>query len=182
MASFERRAAELRERLEHAAYHYYVLDDPAISDAEYDRLYDELKALEEAHPELVTADSPTQRVGAAPSDRFRKVEPVEGFTRPSHVPSSNWVRPIGCGGGETLKVRAYVSERGMKSFELASLFGQIGRDSKGHGFILATVPRSEIDFYAARLLSAGTEVKVESPPELVELTRRKAKEIAELYS
>jgi len=43
-------------------------------------------------------------------------------------------------------------------------------------------PRSEIDFYAARLLSTGTEVKVESPPELVELTRRKAKEIAELYS
>ena len=80
-----------------------------------------------------------------------------------------------------LEVRAYVSERGAKSFELASLFGKIERDSKGRGVIVARVPRSEIDFYAARLLSAGTEVKVESPLELVDLTRRKAKEITELY-
>jgi predicted DNA-binding transcriptional regulator YafY len=117
------------------------------------------------------------------ADRFRKVESVEGFTRPAHVPFSDWVRrPVEDGGGKMLEVQAYVSERGMKSFELASLFGKIGRDSKERGFIVARVPRSEIDFYAARLLSVGTEVKVKSPPELVELTRRKAKEIAELYS
>jgi predicted DNA-binding transcriptional regulator YafY len=116
------------------------------------------------------------------ADRVRKVESVEGFTRPAHVPSSDWVRPVEDGDGEMLEVQAYVSERGMKSFELASLFGKIGRDSKGRGVIVARVPRSEINFYSARMLSAGTEVKVESPPELVELTRRKAKEIAELYS
>jgi predicted DNA-binding transcriptional regulator YafY len=117
------------------------------------------------------------------ADRFRKVESVEGFTRPAHVPISDWVRrSVEDGGSEMLEVQAYVSERGMKSFELASLFGKIGRDSKGRGVIVARVPRSEIDFYAARLLSAGTEVKVKSPPELVELMRRKAKEIAELYN
>jgi DNA ligase (NAD+) len=56
---------------------YHVDDDPFITDAEYDRLYDELVALEEAHPDLVTADSPTHRVGAPPSDRFQKVRHLE---------------------------------------------------------------------------------------------------------
>jgi DNA ligase (NAD+) len=70
----EQRAAELRDVLDYHLYRYHVLDDPEISDAEYDRLYDELVALEESDPGLVTADSPTQRVGAAPSDKFQKVE------------------------------------------------------------------------------------------------------------
>jgi DNA ligase (NAD+) len=68
------RAAELRSRLSAASTAYYLDDEPIMSDAEFDRLYDELVALEEAHPELITPDSPTQRVGAAPSERFRKVE------------------------------------------------------------------------------------------------------------
>ncbi|MED5619336.1 NAD-dependent DNA ligase LigA [Ideonella sp. BN130291] len=59
------RAAELRRELHHHAHRYYVLDDPEIPDAEYDRLFRELQALEEAHPELRTPDSPTQRVGGA---------------------------------------------------------------------------------------------------------------------
>ncbi len=67
------RAAELRRALDHHLYRYHVLDDPEISDAEYDRLYDELVALEEEHPDLRTPTSPTQRVGAPPSDRFHKV-------------------------------------------------------------------------------------------------------------
>ena len=57
------RAAELRELLNHHAYLYYVLDQPEIDDAGYDALYRELTALEAEHPELRTADSPTQRVG-----------------------------------------------------------------------------------------------------------------------
>ena len=57
-----RRAAELREQLHHHAHRYYVLDDPEIPDAEYDRLFSELQALEDAHPALRTPDSPTQRV------------------------------------------------------------------------------------------------------------------------
>jgi len=67
------RAEELRDRLTTYAYEYYVLDDPSVSDAEFDRLYDELVALESEHPELVTPDSPTQRVGAPLSERFEKL-------------------------------------------------------------------------------------------------------------
>jgi DNA ligase (NAD+) len=67
------RAEELRERLTSYAYEYYVLDEPSVSDAEYDRIYDELIALETENPDLVTPDSPTQRVGAPPSERFQKV-------------------------------------------------------------------------------------------------------------
>jgi DNA ligase (NAD+) len=68
------RAAELRKVLDYHLYRYHVLDEPEIDDAEYDRLYDELVALEEADPGLVTPDSPTQRVGAPPSEKFQKVE------------------------------------------------------------------------------------------------------------
>src|SRR5829696_9303451 len=68
------RVEELRRELDHHLHRYHVLDDPEISDADYDRLYDELVALEEANPELVAPDSPTQRVGASPSDKFRKVD------------------------------------------------------------------------------------------------------------
>jgi DNA ligase (NAD+) len=68
------RAEELRKQLEYHLYRYHVLDDPEISDAEYDRLFDELKAIEDEHPELATDDSPTRRVGAQPSEKFQKVE------------------------------------------------------------------------------------------------------------
>jgi DNA ligase (NAD+) len=69
-----KRLDELRERVDHHLYRYHVLDDPEVSDAEYDRLFDQLKELEEEHPDLVTPDSPTQRVGAPPSERFQKVQ------------------------------------------------------------------------------------------------------------
>ena len=68
----EQRAAELREAVDRHNYRYHVLDDPEISDAEYDRLFDELKAIEDEYPELATPDSPTRRVGAPPSERFVK--------------------------------------------------------------------------------------------------------------
>jgi DNA ligase (NAD+) len=68
------RAAELRDVVDYHLYRYHVLDDPEITDAEYDALYDELVRLEEENPELVSADSPTQRVGAPPSEKFQKVE------------------------------------------------------------------------------------------------------------
>ena len=70
----EARIAELRDRVDYHLYRYHVLDEPEISDAEFDRLWDELLALEREHPELQTPDSPTQRVGAPPSDKFEKVE------------------------------------------------------------------------------------------------------------
>jgi DNA ligase (NAD+) len=67
------RAKELREAIDHHSYRYHVLDDPEIADAEYDALVGELMEIEEAHPDLVTPDSPTQRVGAPPSDLFAPV-------------------------------------------------------------------------------------------------------------
>ena len=72
-ANSKTRAADLRERIEQANYRYHVLDDPAITDAEYDALMRELEALEAAHPELVTPDSPTRKVGARASGGFAEV-------------------------------------------------------------------------------------------------------------
>jgi DNA ligase (NAD+) len=69
----EKRAAELRQLLNRWLHEYHVLDDPSVDDATYDKHYDELVALEEAHPELLTPDSPTQRVGAPASAKFQKV-------------------------------------------------------------------------------------------------------------
>jgi DNA ligase (NAD+) len=68
------RIAALRNLIHYHDYRYYVLDDPEISDAEYDRLFRELELLEEHYPELVTADSPTQRVGGKPAAKFETVE------------------------------------------------------------------------------------------------------------
>ena len=72
-ASAEQRARELRQLLNRAAHAYYVLDAPEMEDPVYDRLYRELLDLEAAHPELVAADSPTQRVGGAPAQGFESV-------------------------------------------------------------------------------------------------------------
>src|SRR3990172_7391630 len=69
----ERRIHKIREQINYHNYLYYVLDSPEISDAEYDRLLHELAGLEKAHPELITPDSPTQRVGAPPLEAFRPV-------------------------------------------------------------------------------------------------------------
>lgn len=72
MSAPSTRAAELRTRLDRASYEYYVLDRPAMSDADYDTLFRELQAIEREHPELRTPDSPTQRVGAAPVSALPK--------------------------------------------------------------------------------------------------------------
>ena len=70
----DERIARLRKLLRYHSYRYHVLDEPEISDAEYDGLMEELKELESSHPELITPDSPTQRVGAEPLAGFEKVE------------------------------------------------------------------------------------------------------------
>src|ERR687895_725860 len=67
------RAKELREAIDFHSYRYHVLDDPEVADAEYDALVGELMEIEAAYPDLVTPDSPTQRVGAPPSDLFAPV-------------------------------------------------------------------------------------------------------------
>jgi DNA ligase (NAD+) len=72
-ADVRREVERLRRDIEHHNHRYYVLDDPAISDAEFDALFRRLQELEEAHPELRSPDSPTQRVGAAPLEKFETV-------------------------------------------------------------------------------------------------------------
>jgi DNA ligase (NAD+) len=86
------RAAQLRELLEHHSYRYYVLDDPEIGDDEYDALLDELRAIEREHPELVTPDSPTQRVGAEPVSRLEKVTHLEPMLSLGNVRSEGELR------------------------------------------------------------------------------------------
>jgi DNA ligase (NAD+) len=86
------RAQELREQLEYHSRRYYVLDDPQIGDDEYDALLDELRAIERDHPELVTPDSPTQRVGGEPVSRLEKVEHLEPMLSLGNVRSEPELR------------------------------------------------------------------------------------------
>src|SRR5271167_4385180 len=72
-ASVKKEIEQLREKLRHHEYRYYILDDPEISDAAHDKLMERLKALEAAHPELITTDSPTVRVGGTPREGFQTV-------------------------------------------------------------------------------------------------------------
>ena len=67
---------EIVDKLEHHNYRYYVLDDPEITDAEYDELMRELLEIEKQHPEWVTPDSPSQRVGAPPLEAFELYLPI----------------------------------------------------------------------------------------------------------
>jgi len=86
------RACELRRQLEHHAHRYYVLDDPEIGDDAYDRLLDELRALEREHPELRRPDSPTQRVGGEPVGKLTKVRHLEPMLSLGNVRSAEELR------------------------------------------------------------------------------------------
>ena len=72
-AALDKKIESLRKKIRHHEYRYYVLDDPEVSDADFDKLMNELKAIEKEHPELITPDSPTQRVGGKPREGFLKV-------------------------------------------------------------------------------------------------------------
>lgn len=115
------------------------------------------------------------------ADRFLATEPVEGYERPTHVPLERWPHGAGDPDEKRIRVRARVTGRGTKSFELASLFGRVSSDGHGGGVVEAEIPRSELDYYASRLLSVGTDLVVESPPEFVKAVREKAREVARLY-
>ena len=86
------RARGLRETLEYHSRRYYVLDDPEIGDDAYDQLLDELRGIERAHPELVSADSPTQRVGGEPVGRLEKVKHLEPMLSLGNVRSEAELR------------------------------------------------------------------------------------------
>src|SRR5947209_13961571 len=71
---FEKKVDSLREKIRYHEHRYYVLDQPEITDAEFDRLMEQLKKLESEHPDLITPDSPTQRAGGKPREGFIKVQ------------------------------------------------------------------------------------------------------------
>ncbi|OUS03229.1 hypothetical protein A9Q81_07525 [Gammaproteobacteria bacterium 42_54_T18] len=73
MTTPQSNAQALKDTLQDYNYHYYVMDDPKVPDAEYDRVFRELKTLEQESPELITLDSPTQRVGDKPLNEFSQV-------------------------------------------------------------------------------------------------------------
>src|SRR3989442_9283805 len=73
LSDARKRVEELHEQINHHSYRYHVLDDPEVSDFDYDQMVKELQALEAEFPELITPDSPTQRVGGAPADLFAPV-------------------------------------------------------------------------------------------------------------
>ncbi len=118
------------------------------------------------------------------ADRFLSAKRLEGPgtpPRPPRIPMRSWTRGVRGDPGERIRLRVSVGERSAKSFELVSLLGRIEVDRSGHTVVDAEIPRSEIDFYASQLLSIGTDVRVESPAELVRAIRQKALEVARLY-
>jgi DNA ligase (NAD+) len=89
---YEQRAAELRKILDYHGYRYYVLDDPEIGDEEYDKLIDELRAIEAEHPELITPDSPTQRIGGEPVSDLEKVSHPQAMLSLANARSADELR------------------------------------------------------------------------------------------
>ena len=129
------RVEELREQANFHTYRYHVLDDPEVSDAEYDELMRELRALEERFPELVTPDSPTQRVGGTPADLFAPVEhrtPMLSLDNAfSREELEAWAARVerGVGSGATLLVRAE-DRRGRGRAHLRGRRAHEGRDAR----------------------------------------------------
>ncbi len=107
------RAAELRRLIEHHNHRYYALDDPEIGDDAYDALLDELRALEAAHPELITPDSPTRRVGGAPIDRLEKVTHLQPMLSLGNARTEEELRAW------IVRMRAHLQREGIEdpSFE-----------------------------------------------------------------
>src|SRR5947209_9249392 len=103
-ANVKKEIEELREKLRYHEYRYYVLDDPEISDVAYDRMINRLRELEAAHPELVTPDSPTVRVGGAPREGFstvRHARPMLSLDNAfSYEALRDWDRRVRQGSGQ----------------------------------------------------------------------------------
>ncbi len=114
---------DLRAKLRHHEYRYYVLDDPELSDAAYDRLMERLKALEAAHPELVTPDSPTARVGGTPREGFQTVQACAADAEPRQrvfLRSTQRNLTGGCGESSGREKIEYVAEHKFDGLEYFS--------------------------------------------------------------
>jgi DNA ligase (NAD+) len=107
-AKVRRRAQALRREIEHHNHRYYVLDDPEIGDEEYDTLLDQLRGLESEHPELVTPDSPTQRVGAEPVSALEKVAHLQPMHSLGNARSEEELR------GWVQRMRGHLAREGIE--------------------------------------------------------------------
>ncbi|HEV2274675.1 MAG TPA: NAD-dependent DNA ligase LigA [Acidobacteriaceae bacterium] len=178
------RIGELREEIRHHEFQYYVLDSPEISDAAYDALMRELLLLESRHPELVTADSPTQRVGGKPKEGFAKVEHSRPMLSLDNVTSeeelSDWERRVRSLAGNAEV--SYVTELKLDGVSLALHYsdgeeggallsraitrgnGTIGEDVTSNVRTIRSVPLS---ISAQRLERAGMPQSFEVRGEVV---------------
>jgi len=105
----QREIFDLRQQLDKHNYQYYVLDNPLISDAEYDRLFRRLVELEQEHPELATPDSPTQKVGAPPLDKFKTAPHTLPMLSLSNAVGQQMlpkIKKINCPAGQETRVSA----------------------------------------------------------------------------
>jgi DNA ligase (NAD+) len=111
VTSAAKRAAQLRRELEHHGHRYYVLDDPEIGDDDYDALLDELRRIEAEHPELVTPDSPTQRIGGEPVGSLEKVTHLQPMFSLANVRSEEELRAW------VARMRAHLAREGIEDVE-----------------------------------------------------------------
>jgi DNA ligase (NAD+) len=168
LADAQLRVEELRDQLNYHSYRYYVLDDPEVSDAEYDELTRELASLEERFPELVTPDSPTQRVGISPADLFA---PVDHRARMlsldnafSHEELEAWAarveRAVGTGARFSCEAKidgvavALTYEKGLLTKGATRGDGRIGEDITANVRTVRSVPQ---------------RLRVKDPPEYLEV-------------
>lgn len=114
-------------------------------------------------------------------DRILSLSRVAGLDPPSGISLRDWLQHRECDSSQTLPFQARVTRQGAMSFELATMFGEIPLGQSGAGIIAASLPVSELDFYAGRFLALGTDIVVASPPELIAVMRRKARDVAALY-
>jgi DNA ligase (NAD+) len=128
-ATVQKKLDALREKIRHHEYLYYVLDQPSISDLEFDDLMRELKRIESEHPDLVTPDSPTQRVGGKPKEGFAKVAHSRPMLSIDNVTSEeelrDWDRRVRSLAGENADI-SYVCEFKMDGLSMALQFREAG--------------------------------------------------------
>jgi len=171
LEKIQKRIEELREEIRKHDYHYYVLNQPTVSDAEYDRLFRELQELEERYPQFVTPDSPTQRVGAPPAEEFRPVRHAvpmlslqNCFTEEEFLDWDRRVRRL-LGGGKPV----YVCEPKLDGLSVELVYEDgiftVG-STRGDGYVGEDVTRNlrTIRQLPLKLLPAGGTV-----PRLIEV-------------
>ena len=169
MTTVTRQIAVLRDVIRHHEERYYVLDDPEISDAEFDRLMRELTTLETAHPELVTPESPTQRVGGRPVEGFETVEHLEAMLSLDNAYDDDEMRAFDTRVRKTLDetgVVGYVAELKIDGLSLALTYddGRLVRGvTRGDGV------RGEDVTSNARVIRAIPLTLRDAPPGRVEV-------------